>query len=329
MGWSAEFGGRSASVTDQVVLNEELTYARLPVEIELASVMLLGNAIVAYGTPEQQERFLPLIRTGQLRFCLGYSEPGTGSDLAGLRTRADRHPDGWLVNGQKIWTTRADQADFIWLAVRTDQDARPRHAGITVFLVPMSSPGITVAPMTALSGERAATVFLDDVVVPDDCRVGELGGGWTVITHALAGERVLMGGIAAQLHRVLDDVLAGVWADPIPRIGERGSARRRSLDRLVCDLQALRALVSHAVGAEGLEAMVAAPMAGVLGGELAESFAEGLVDIFGTEALLDLPDVIGAGRIEHLLRLSVMYVVGGGTNDIQRGLIARGLGLPR
>lgn len=328
-GWPVEFGGRGASLGEQAVLHEELTYARAPVEIEMASVMLLGSAILEHGSHEQRARFLPVVGSGAMRFCLGYSEPETGSDLASVRTRAERRADGWLINGQKIWTTRADRADYIWLATRTDPDARPRHAGITVFLVPMSTPGIDVRPMTALSGERAATVFLDDVVVPDSARVGEVGGGWSVITHALAGERVVMGGVAAQIHRVLDDVLAAVRLDPITVVGGRGSARRYQLDRAVCELQALRALVAHATAAEGLDALIAAPLAGVLGGELAESFAETLLDVLGPEALLADPDGIGGGHVQNLLRQSVMYVVGGGTNDIQRGIIARSLGLPR
>ena len=329
MSWPPEQGGLGADVGREVVLNEELTYARAPVEIEVASVMLLGNAILTFGSPDQRERFLPLVRRGQMRFCLGYSEPETGSDLASLRTRADEHRDGWVVNAQKIWTTRADQADYMWLAARTDPQAQPRHAGITVFLVPMATPGITVVPMTALSGERAATVFLDNVVIPDSARVGPLHGGWAVITQALAGERVVMGGVAAQLHRVADDVLDRARRDPESVVGPRGSQRRYLLERTMCELQGLRALVAHATKADGVEAYVTASMAGVFGGELAESYAETLLDVLGPSALLDDPSVIGGGHVQHLLRQSVMYVVGGGTNDIQRGLIARSLGLPR
>ena len=327
-GWPEEYGGRAASVAEQLVLNEELTYHRVPVEIELASVLLLGGSILRHGSADQRARFLPLVREGRLRFCLGYSEPETGSDLASLRTKAVVDGDTWVVTGQKIWTTRAEQADYLWLAARTDPDATPRHAGITVFLVPMETPGITVLPLTALSGERAAVVHLDQVVVPDSCRVGDLHGGWRVITDALAGERIMMGGVGASIKRVLDDVLVSVRAVPA-LIGPRGSAARQALGRGAADLQALRALVARALDPEMLTAGMAASMAGVLGGELAESFAESMVDIFGLSALLADPDGIGGGGIENLLRQSVMYVVGGGTNDIQRGLIARGLGLPR
>jgi alkylation response protein AidB-like acyl-CoA dehydrogenase len=324
LGWPAEYGGRDASLAEQVVLNDEVMYARAPVTIQLAAVMLLGGSILRHGTEEQKAAFLPLIRAGKLHFCLGYSEPEAGSDLASLRTRAERDGDGWVINGQKLWTTGGHQASHVWLATRTDPDAARPHAGITVFLIPMNTPGITVQQHRALSGEISCTVFYDDVRVPDSARVGPVNGGWKVITDALAGERVLMGGIAASLRRQLDDLLAIVRADTGGTVGPRGSAARARLAELAVTLQANRALVAAAIGAtaSGGGARLEAPMAGVLGGELAEAFGEAMLDILGPRAAL-------AGPFEQGLRLSVMYVVGGGTNDIQRGLIARGLGLPR
>ena len=332
-GWPAEAGGRDASLAEQVVLNEEMMYARAPVTIQIGAVMLLGNSILRHGTRAQQETFLPLIRAGKLHFCLGYSEPEAGSDLASLRTRADRDGDDWVINGQKLWTTGGHLASHVWLAVRTDQDASPRHAGITVFLVPMDTQGITVQQHRALSGEISCTVFYDNVRVPDSARVGEVNGGWKVITDALAGERVLMGSIAASLHRQLDDLLEAVRADPEGAVGPRGSAARAKLGELAVTLQANRALVAAAIGATtaGGGARLEAPMAGVLGGELAEAFGEAMLDILGPRGALsgEVPGTPGGGAFEYGLRLSIMYVVGGGTNDIQRGLIARGLGLPR
>jgi alkylation response protein AidB-like acyl-CoA dehydrogenase len=333
LGWPAAVGGRDASLAEQVALHEEVTYSRAPVATQLNSVTLLGNSILRHGTDEQKATFLPLIRAGQLRFCLGYSEPEAGSDLASLRTRADRCGDGWVINGQKLWTTRAHVASHVWLATRTDQEAVPKHAGITVFLVPMDTPGITVQQHRGLSGEVSCTVFYDDVRVPDAARVGAVNGGWKVITDALAGERVVMGGIGAGLLRQLDDLLAVVCTDPDTWVGPRGSARRARLGELAVTLQASRALTAAAIGATaaGGGARLEAPMAGVLGGELAEAFGEAMLDILGPQAALsaDHPGVPGGGAFEYGLRLSIMYVVGGGTNDIQRGLIARALGLPR
>ncbi|MFI7166303.1 acyl-CoA dehydrogenase family protein [Rhodococcus erythropolis] len=332
-GWPEEASGRSASLSEQVALNDEITYHRLPVTSQTAAVMLQGDSILQHGTTEQKDRFLPAIRQGKLRACLGYSEPEVGSDLASLRTRADRDDDEWVINGQKIWTTAGHTAEYVWLAARTDQDAKPRHAGITMFLVPMNTPGIDIQPMTALSGEISCVVFYDNVRVSDSCRVGEINGGWKVITGALAGERVLMGGIAAQLHRQLDDLLATVREDVNALVGPRGSAKRARLGKIASTLQATRALVASAISAtsRGDGARLEAPMAAVLGGELAEDFGEAMLDILGPDAALGapVPGTPGGGAFEKGLRLSIMYVVGGGTNDIQRGLIARGLGLPR
>lgn len=332
-GWPASAGGRDASLAEQVVLHEEITYARAPAVIQLGSVMLLGNSILRHGTAEQQAAFLPLIRAGKLRFCLGYSEPEAGSDLASLKTRAEQNGGDWVISGQKLWTTGGHLASHVWLATRTDPAASPPHAGITVFLVPMGTPGITVRQHRALSGEISCTVFYDDVRVPDSCRVGEVNGGWKVITDALAGERVLMGGIAASLLRQLDDLLGAVRGDPVAWVGPRGSAARAKLGEMAVTLQANRALVAAAIGAtaSGGGARLEAPMAGVLGGELAEAFGEAMLDILGPRAALagEVPGVPGGGAFEYGLRLSIMYVVGGGTNDIQRALIARGIGLPR
>jgi alkylation response protein AidB-like acyl-CoA dehydrogenase len=332
-GWPPEAGGRNASLAEQVALQEEATYARAPVRTQLSSVTLLGNSILRHGTARQQAAFLPPIRAGALHFCLGYSEPEAGSDLASLKTRAQRSGEdgGWMINGQKLWTTGGHLASHVWLATRTDPDASPRHAGITVFLVPMDTPGITIAQHRALSGEISCTVFYDDVRVPDSARVGEVNGGWKVITDALAGERVVMGGIAASMLRQLDDLLGWLRADPVERAGPRGSAARAKLGELAVTLQANRALVAAAIAATaaGRGARLEAPMAGVLGGELAETFGQTLLDIIGPAGALAGPDAPGGGEFEYGLRLSIMYVVGGGTNDIQRGLIARGLGLPR
>jgi alkylation response protein AidB-like acyl-CoA dehydrogenase len=335
-GWPEQYGGRNASLAEQVVLNEETTYNRVGASKVLGAVMLLGASILRHGSEEQKAKFLPLIQAGKLNFCLGYSEPEAGSDLASLRTRAVRDGDDWVINGQKLWTTGAHTSDWVWLAVRTDPDAKPRHAGITVFLVSLDTPGITIQQHTALSGEVSCTVFYDDVKVPDSARVGEVNGGWKVIVDALAGERITMGNIAAAMHRQLDDLLDFVRDDPEGLVGPRGSAKRAIIDDLAVRVQATRALVNAAVSASTSDAgaMFDAAMAGVMGGDLSEDFGEAMLTIFGQAAALGsqstgLATVPGGGAFEYGLRQSVMYVVGGGTNDIQRGLIARGLGLPR
>lgn len=334
-GWPTEYGGRNASLAQQVVLNEEATYNRVGATKALGSVMLLGASILRHGSEEQKQKFLPIIRAGEMNFCLGYSEPEAGSDLASLRTRAVRDGDEWVINGQKLWTTGAHVSEWVWLAARTDPDAQPRHAGITVFLFPVQTPGVTIQQHTALSGEVSCTVFYDNVRIPDSVRVGEVNGGWSVIVDALAGERITMGNIAAALHRQLDDLLDFVRPDPVHLVGPRGSAKRATITDLAVRLQATRALVTAAVQASSTDigAMFDAAMAGVMGGDLAEDFGEATLAIFGPAAALSGDaaeiDIPGGGAFEYGLRQSIMYVVGGGTNDVQRGLIARGLGLPR
>ncbi|WP_244928933.1 acyl-CoA dehydrogenase family protein [Nocardioides sp. W7] len=331
LGWPEADGGLGASTEEQVVLHEELKYAGGPVDRAMSATMLLGHSLLRHGTPEQKEAFLPLIREGRMAFCLGYSEPEAGSDLASLRTKAVRDGDEWVIDGQKSWTTRAQTASHVWLAVRTDPDATPRHAGITIFLVPMDTPGIEVQPHVALSGEISCTVFYDGVRVPDSARVGEVDGGWKVITDALAAERVVMGGVAATMRRNLDALLTVLRRAP----HEVADADLARLSSLAARLQAARVLVVRATRAmEGAEARTVGPVAAVLSGELAEELAEASIELLGPAGALapgtpDSPQAAGAVSFDAALRVAPMYVIGGGTNDIQRGIIARALGLPR
>lgn len=322
LGWPVAEGGHGAGLGEQVVLNEEMKYAGGPVDRAMSATMLIGHSLLRHGSEAQKASFLPLLRAGRLDFCLGYSESEAGSDLAALRTRATRDGDDWVIDGQKLWTTRAHTASHVWLAARTDPDVSSRHAGITIFLVPMDTPGITVQRHRALSGEISCTVFYDAVRVPDAARVGEVDAGWRVITDALAAERVVMGGVAATLLGHLDALL--------PSLRERADLDPVGRDRLAsvaARLQAARVLVLAATRAmDGDEARTAGPMAAVLSGDLAEEFGRVALDLLGPAACVSES---GLGRFEALLRLAPMYVIGGGTNDIQRGIIARSLGLPR
>lgn len=319
IGWPEPAGGRAASQAEQLVLQDEVVYRRLPVGRALGAVAAVGNPLAAHGGTELKERFLPLLRDGKVRICMGYTEAEAGSDLAALRTRAVRDGEQWVINGQKRWITDAHDSDHVWLAARTDPAASPPHAGITVFLVPTGATGITLREHRALSGAVACTIRFQDVRVEDTARVGEVNGGWEVITDALAGERVSMAGLAASLHRQLDDLLEVVRGDRERLAGPRGSAARARLSGLAAAVQAARLLVA-AIG--GPQPRAAAAMAGVLASELAEDFGSAALEIVGPEAAL-------AGPFEHGLRSAPTFVIGGGTNDIQRGLIARGLGLPR
>jgi alkylation response protein AidB-like acyl-CoA dehydrogenase len=334
LGWPTEHGGRAASVNVQAAVSEELAYLRAPVAGLLGSAAMLAPAIMRHGTQDQRDFFLPKIARGALTFYLGYSEPEVGSDLASLRTRAVRGEDGsWVVNGQKSWGTGADNADYMWLATRTDPDALPRHKGITVFLAPTGLPGWSIQNHRALSGEISCTTFLDDVVIPDSYRVGEVHGGWPVILDALGAERVIMAGAVAGLLRQLDELLTFARSDVERHLGPRGSARRALLTDIAARLQAVRALTTAALRATaaGAGGSTEASMAKILSGLLSEDFGEAILELLGPVAALgaDAPDVPGGGAFESDLRWSIMQVVGGGTIDIQRNLVARALGLPK
>jgi alkylation response protein AidB-like acyl-CoA dehydrogenase len=290
----------------------------------LAAASLIGGAIVRHGAEEQKERFLPLIAAGRLPFYLAYSESSIGSDLAGLRTRAVRDDDDWVIDGQKLWGTNAHRAEWCWLAARTDPDAEVPHRGITVFLFSVPRPGWQLQQHTSLADEISCTTFFDGVRVSDADRVGEVNGGWTVITDALASERMVMGGVTAHVHRQLDELLAELRRDP-ERAGPRGSAARARLTELAARLQAARILVNHSLRATsaGEGSRLEAPMAKIVGSEVQEDLCEAALDLLGPQATL------AGSTFELGLRLSIKSVVGGGTNDIQRNLIARSLGLPR
>ncbi|MDB5870157.1 MAG: mmgC2 [Polaromonas sp.] len=153
---------------------------------------------MGFGTPEQKAEFMPKLYQGETWFCLGYSEPAAGSDLVSLKTTAVKDGDEWVINGQKIWTTFAEHSDYMWLAVRTDPDAKSKHAGISIFMVPMNTSGITVQPSMALYGHTFCNEFFDNVRVPKSALVGQVNGGWKILMAALATERVSMGGFVAQ-----------------------------------------------------------------------------------------------------------------------------------
>jgi alkylation response protein AidB-like acyl-CoA dehydrogenase len=329
-GLAPEHGGRSAGPAEQVAISQELTYAGLAPLARVAAGML-APSIDALGTDEQRGRFLPLISRGRMPFYLGYSEPETGSDLAHLRMSARRDGDEWVVNGTKMWGTGADRAEWIWLAVRTDPEAKA-HAGITVFCVPTGLPGWSIQSHRSLAGEVSCTSFFDDVRLPDSARIGEVNGGWAVLTAALAHERIVIASGTARLHRLFDDLLAVVRADPAATFRERGSAARRQLTLLAARLQAARALIaaSTRLALDPRGSGAAAPMAKIVGSELEEEFGEAVLQLLGpAAALAEGPNAGGPQSFESALRFSIMAVVAGGTNDIQRNLVARALGLPR
>jgi alkylation response protein AidB-like acyl-CoA dehydrogenase len=266
---------------------------------------------------------------------MGYSEPQAGSDLAALRTRAERDGDHWVINGQKIWTTTW-WGKYMFLAARTDKEARPPHAGISMFIVPMDAEGITIRPATTMYDGSFANIFYDDVRIPLDNIVGEVNGGWKVLTGALAYERGLVGGgIVLKVAHAFEQLRRHVMAreDDAPPLAEDPIVRDR-MAVLASEIEVGRQLMMLCaeLATDGITPPEYGAISKVFSGELMERFGEAALDILGMRATLSeaMPGALDNGRFEQNLRHSLMWVISIGTNEIQRSLIAqRGLGLPR
>lgn len=323
LSWPAELGGRGLSRLDATVVEEVLGYHWLPLSSYLLSYKTIGAAIERFA-PDLAEELLPPIARGELVFCQGFSEPGAGSDLASLTTRAELRGDTWIVNGHKLWTSSAQLADWIYLAVRTDP-ARPRHRGISVLVCPMSTPGIEVRTFGTLGGGHLCEVFLDDVAIPARNLVGEPNGGWDVLLYTLDFERITaekVGGVAW----VLDAVEARLRETD--RL-EDGALLQ--LSRLRGELQAARLLAFRAADALDREtpASPLSAMAKLAGARLAQAVGDASIDLLGLEGLGDAHEAAAIqGRAAGLYRASVGSSIAGGTSDVQKLVIARrGLGL--
>lgn len=333
LGWPKEFGGQARSPAEQLAFVEEMEYAHAP-RGYLVGETIVGPALMRHGTPEQKAQYLPAILRGEMSFALGYSEPEAGSDLAGLRTRAERDGEDWVINGQKLWSTGGDKAEHVWLAVRTDRDAKPKHAGISVFIVPLGQAGITIRPSIAMYGKTFSATFYENVRVPASAMVGAVNNGWKVITDALAAERVMIGGLVAMLQRSLDHLTEYVKrAERGGRPLRENAIIRDRLGALAADIEVARqfAMRNTRRREAGQTPLHEAAMTKLFAGELQERFGEAALDILGSGGLLseDAPSA-PLGEMEQVLRHSIMGVIGGGTAEIQRNIIAiRGLGLPR
>lgn len=334
LSWPAEHGGADASIEKRAVLAEESGYRKLQCGSVLGAATLIGHSILAFGTDEQKAKFLPLIAAGDLNFFLGYSEPEVGSDLASLQLSAVRDGDSWVLNGTKRWA-QAQRADWAWLAARTDPDAQPRHAGISVFLFDVRNlEGFSVEEITSQAGETHAFSHYDNVRIPADALIGHVNDGWKIITAALAEERITMAGIASGTRGLLDQLLNELrLRDALPN---KGSAERHALGRVATRLQATRVLTNRSLTAQASgqgkgAAALEAPLAKIAGGEVTEEFSRLAVDLLGPDALLDAraEGSIARGNFDYSLRVCLIGTVGGGTGDIQRNILARALGLPK
>jgi alkylation response protein AidB-like acyl-CoA dehydrogenase len=310
--WPAEFGGQGLGPLHQVVANQEISTAGVPGILDVIGVGMLGPTIIAHGSDEQKERYLlPMLRGDEV-WCQLFSEPAAGSDLAAIQTRAKRSNGGWVLNGQKVWTTNAQFAQHGLLLARTDPDI-PKHKGLTMFVVPMDAPGVTVRPLRQISGDAHFNeVFLDDVAVEEDATVGPVDGGWGVALTTLMFERVTIGlggeGFGWRSDRFAAALAAEPGAEEDPEV-------RHRFGELAADFLALRFTGYRMLttlqqgripGPEGGLAKVTTIKAAIEAGEL-------LADTLGPDALsleagawgkliADLPGLKSAGGTEEILR---------------------------
>jgi hypothetical protein len=328
--WPKEFGGQEASPIYEYIMRQELEAQGLEPRVGMT---IISAAIGKHGTEEQKEEFLQGLLSREIRMCAGFSEPRGGSDLAGLETSAVRDGDEWVINGQKIYTTGAERADYMWCLARTDRNAR-KHEGISIFMVDMKSPGVTVRPLHTMGNYLTAEVFLDDVRVPHRHLIGEENRGWYLNTLSLDVERINIGAYSA-FKRFLDAIVDfAKKPQPNGKPLAQDPLVRLRLGQLIVDIEMLRHLSNECVWLvmTGQVSAMVPSMAKVWSTELyyrMTSIAMQLMGPFGQLqkgskwAMLD-------GEVELGYRNSPPMMFGGGANEIQRDIIAsRGLGLPR
>jgi alkylation response protein AidB-like acyl-CoA dehydrogenase len=331
IGWPKEYGGQGRSPIEQFLFYDEANRARAPVP--LVTLNTVGPTLMLYGSEEQKQQFLPAILRGELHFAIGYSEPGAGTDLASLRTRAVRDGDEYIVNGSKVFTTGGHDSEYIWLATRTDPDA-PKHKGISILLVDTTLPGFKATPIYTLAGGRTNATFYDDMRVPASALVGVENQGWKLITTQLNHERVAMCP-PGRVEQALENVTA--WAAQTVRAGRRVIDEpwvQLSLARVHAAAEALKLLnwrVAWSLGSGGLNPAHASSVK-VYGTEMYIRAFTLLLEIVGDAGYLteDSPDAVLGARLEHDYRQAFVGTFGGGVNEVQREIIATaGLGMPR
>ena len=333
VGWPEEYGGRGFGPVEQFIFMNESWRAGAPTPF--LSINTVGQTIMQFGNQEQKDFFLPRILAGEMHFSIGYTEPGAGTDLASLTTKAVKDGDEWVINGQKIYTSLASYADYIWLAARTDPDA-PKHRGITMFLVPTTDPGYTYSKISTMVNASTFNTFYDDVRVPDSAIIGELNRGWDLIVNQLNYERV---GLAppGMMERNYEQTLAYARETMLPdgsRIIDQewvqlNLARVRSgieyLTLLNWKVAALEAAGHHVNPAD-------ASSIKVFGTEFFTDAYRLLMEIIGPAAALEpgSPGVELASRLNRGAQGTLILTFGGGVNEVQREILATaGLGMKR
>ncbi len=333
LAWPKEYGGLGAGAMRQLVYNEEMSALRAP-GFGGMGVAMVGPTLMLHGTDEQRARFLGPIARNEISFCQGFSEPGSGSDLASLQTRAVQDGDDFIINGQKIWTSGAQRADYCILLARTDTEA-PKHRGISYFIMDMKSPGITITPLTNMLNSAAFNqMFMDNVRIPRANLVGELNRGWYVATTTLDFERSGIQRIVFA-KTLLDDLIAYAKEprEDGSRLADRVTVRHR-LAELEIEFAVGRLLAYRVAWMQGqsLVPNSEASIAKLYSTELQSRFAVAAVSLLGLGGVLrrGSPHAALDGRLTSYYLAAVSYTIAAGTSEVQRNIIAqRGLGLPR
>ena len=321
MTWPKRYGGHERTFLERYVVLEEMLAAGAPVSAHWVADRQSGPLLLRFGTEEQRERFLPSIARGDLAFAIGMSEPDSGSDLASIRTRAEKVPGGYKVNGSKVWTSNAHKSQYMIALFRTATDTKDRHAGLTQFLVDTKSPGITINPIIALTGEHHFNLILfEDVFVPDDMRVGGEGAGWMQVTTELAFERSGPERYLSAMALIFE-LIRAVGPEP----DERAAV---TVGRIVAHLATLRRMSLSVAGMlqAGQNPNLEAAVVKDLGTTFEQEIPQLVHELLGIE-----PSVGAGGQLPQVLAYLTQTVpshsLRGGTREILRGIIARGLGL--
>jgi alkylation response protein AidB-like acyl-CoA dehydrogenase len=330
LGWPREYGGQGRPMLDQLIFTDEAAVAGAPVPF--LTINTVGPTIMKFGTENQKRFYLPRIAAGEIHFSIGYSEPEAGTDLASLRTRAVRDGDDWVINGQKMWTSLIQYADYVWLACRTDPDA-PKHKGLSMIIVPTDAPGFSWTPVRTMSGPTTSATYYSDVKVPVENLVGELNRGWPLITNQLNHERVALTS-SAPVREALRTVREWAQETKLPD-------GRRVIDQEWVQVHLARVhakaeflkLVNWKIawGVDKGLSPADASATKVFGTEFATEAYRLLMEVLGTQAYVRTgsPGAVLRGRIERMHRASLILTFGGGTNEVQRDIVAAvGLGTP-
>lgn len=331
VGWPKEHGGQGYEATEQLIFFEEANIAGAP--LPFVTISTVGPSLMEFGTQKQKDMFLPGIAKGEIHFAIGYSEPSAGSDLATLKTNAKLDGEHFIVNGNKLWTSGANEADYIWLAARTDPDL-PRHKGISIMIADVQDPGFSHTLIPTCSNSTTATYY-QDVKVPKDMLVGELNGGWKLITAQLNHERLGLGSWSDKVVGLYKRVL--LWAKSEDEQGRKAIDSpwvKSALAECYSKLESMR-LINFRIAADLEQGKMDVGLASatkVYGSEAAIEILRKLADIVGSGAIVKAGSSAAflRGELEYELRASVTLTFGGGTNEIQRELIAQlGLRMPR